>query len=78
MSIGLVRPRRRPRTRQGRGACASAPSAREICLMGIRDQGRPSEWSPGARVAWLGRNYRIHGRDHDYVHLAVADGGSNL
>jgi hypothetical protein len=51
----------------------SSPSTREICLIGIHDQERPPEWGLGARIAWLGRDYRIRGQDRDYVHLAVAD-----
>jgi hypothetical protein len=71
MSVGAARSRRRPRTRRRDGADSSSPSTREVCLIGIDDRERPADWRLGARVAWLGRDYRIHGQDRAYVHLAA-------
>jgi len=72
MSTGLVRTKKAVPTRRVRSG-PTAPSIREVSVVGLAREARPGDWRNGASVSWMGRSYRINDQDERYLHLGLAD-----
>ncbi len=65
MSVAEDRARSGLRAGSSSGEGTRRGSIREVCLVGRP----PGHWSPGARVAWAGRPYRVVGDPSRQAHL---------
>jgi hypothetical protein len=59
MAMVIGRDASRASRRSGRGAVASQPTVREVCLLGMDHCGQSESWTTGQKVTWLGRGYRV-------------------
>jgi hypothetical protein len=71
MSTGLAQSREQHRVRLARPRHSSSSSAREVCVLGVKNRGGLPRWNPGAQVAWSGRTYQVEARSPGYVYLTA-------
>lgn len=53
----------------------SRPTIREVCLLGMTRRPRNAPWTPGQRIVWLGRGYRVVATSMSTTLDSLADDG---